>query len=387
MSANKEHLSKTMRIDLIPDAPSEPVAEGGKRVIITPPQRRGRILRVRVREESPVSRYQELLQSLYDAAIITDLNGLIVDANVRACDFLLHARDEMRRLTIFEVVAGSDESLIKTLVENLEDERYTLIMAQCLRKDGSLFPAEIAVNKLQIGRMHLVFFIRDITLRRQAEEMLRTEHNAIQNADNAIAVANLDARLEYVNPSGERMWGCRASDELLGRDVRDLFKERALAEGMIGEVVNNQRGWTGELRAVRVDGVEFEVQASAARNRNADGELVGIVFSFVDISDRKRAEGAVREADRHRVMLESLGTACHHIGQPATILMGSLEIMQSKLANADPSVQQLVRTGLDSMRSLANILQKLQAVTEYRTRTYLDGQETAAGGESRILEI
>ena len=387
MPGDKESFSRTMRIDLIPDVPSEPVAGTKKRVVIASVPRRSRVVHLRTREEGQDSRYQELLQSIYDAAIITDLSGTIADTNVRASDFLLYSREELQEMTIFDVISGSDETLIQTLVQNLENERYTLIQAHCVRKDGSFFPAEIAVNKLHLGKLHLGFFVRDITLRRQAEEMLRTEHNAIQNAGNGIAVADLNAGLEYVNPAVERMWGCGKEDELLGSDVRDLFRDRAAADAMIADVLGDHRTWSGELTARRRDGSEFDVQASAARNRNADGELAGIVFSLLDISDRKRAEEAVRENERHRVMLESLGAACHHIGQPATILMGSLEIMQQKAVNADPSVKQLVRTSLDSMKALAEILQKLQAVNEYRTTTYLEKSEANHGGESRILKI
>lgn len=387
MSADKESFSRTMRIDLIPDVPSEPVAGSKKRVVIASAPRRARVVQLRTRDEGQASRYQELLQSMYDAAIVTDLSGTIADTNVRASDFLLYAREELQGMTIFDVISGSDETLIETLVKNLENERYTLIQAHCVRKDGSFFPAEIAVNKLQLGHLQLAFFVRDITLRRQAEEMLRTEHNAIQNAGDGIAVADLSARLEYVNPAVERMWGCAKEGELLGRDVRDLFQDRTAADAMIADVVGDHRTWSGELTARRRDGRDFDVQASAARNRNADGELVGIVFSLLDIRDRKRAEEAVRENERHRVMLESLGAACHHIGQPATILMGSLEIMQQKLADADPSVKQLVRTSLDSMKALADILQKLQAVNQYRTRTYLDKASASHGEASRILEI
>ena len=386
VTPDEESFSRTMRIDLIPDTPSEPVAGPQKRVIITAASRRGRPGANRHGWNGARSQYQELLQGMYDAALIADLDGRIADTNVRASEFFLYAREELQALTIFDVISGADAELIRTLVQNLENERHTLIQAYCVRKDSSFFPAEIAVNKLNLDKMYLGFFIRDITLRRQAEEMLRTEHNAILNAGNGIAVVNLDGSVEYANPATERMWGC-AADGLIGRDIRELFHERTAADAMLRDVAAAQGSWSGELRGRRLDGTEFEVQVSAARNRNADGETVGVVLSLVDISDRKRAEAALREAERQRVMLESLGAACHHIGQPATILLGSLELLQQKTADADPSVRQLVQAGLDSMRTLAAILQKLQAVGEYRTRTYLDPNEAGRGAESRILAI
>ena len=87
------------------------------------------------------------------------------------------------------MISGADQSLIDTLCENLENERFTLIQAYCVRKDGSFFPSEIAVNKLHLESKHLCFFLRDITVRRQAEEMLRTEHNAIQNSGSLLKIA------------------------------------------------------------------------------------------------------------------------------------------------------------------------------------------------------
>ena len=75
------------------------------------------------------SRFQELLQSLYDAALITRMTGAITDVNVRAVEFLRRDRAELFALTIFDVAGGADQGLLKTLCENLERERYCLTQA------------------------------------------------------------------------------------------------------------------------------------------------------------------------------------------------------------------------------------------------------------------
>jgi PAS domain S-box-containing protein len=375
-----------MRIDLIPAAPVEPAANRHKRVVISTAARKGHAVQAR-KTSGHDSYFRELLQSLYDAAIICDLSGRIVDTNLRAGDFFLYAHDEFCRLAIPDVISGADASLIGTLWENLRNERYTLIQAHCVRQDGSQFPAEIAVNRLNVGDMRLCFFVRDITLRRQAEEMLRTEHSAIQNAGNGIAVADLSAALEYVNPAVERMWRCARANELIGTAVRDLFRNQAAAESMIAEVMQTQQAWTGELTAACKDGHAFDVQVSAERNRNSDGDTVGMVFSFVDISDRKRAEEAMREADRQRVMLESFGAACHHLGQPATVLMANLDLMHDRLSNASGEVRELLDSSIESMRAMGEALHKLIAVDEYRTTTYLRKPLGPDGRESRIIDI
>jgi PAS domain S-box-containing protein len=386
--AGKEHLSQTMRIDLIPDVPAE-ASEKGKRVVISTATRKIRRPPPKSTTDGSDSRYQQLLQSIYDAALITDMHGHITDVNARAVDFLLYSREDLCNLALFDIVSGADEALIQTLSENLENERFTLIQAYCIRRDGTFFPAEIAVNKLRFGDdLNLCFFIRDITLRRQAEEMLRTEHNAIQNAGNGIAVTNMDVALEYVNPAFARMWGYANPADLLRSDARAFFAEMQAAQAMVDAVLGAQQNWSGEMRAHRPDGTEFDVQVSAVCNRNSDGEAVGMVISFVDVSDRRRAEHAEREAERRRVMLESLGAACHHLGQPATVLLANIGIMQHRLKNSDETVQELVKSSIDAAETLGEILHKLNTVNEYKTMQYL---ESADGSEnvdsSRIIEI
>ncbi len=389
MQENKRQLSQTMRIDLIPDVPAEPASGREKRYIVSAlpptgpaPERKAGP----AQERGAASAYELLLESLYDAVLITDLSGRVLEGNARAQDFLHYDRVELRHITIFDVILGTDDSLIQTLLANLANERYTLIQAYCLRKDGSHFPSEIAVSQLRLTSPRLCFFIRDITLRRQAEEMLRTEHNAIQNAGNGIAIANIFHELEYVNPATARMWRYDKPQDLVGKPVVELWTDTQAAEAMVQALLSPKRVWKGELKAKGRDGTLFDVQVSAALNRNSDGEPVGSIFSFVDITDRKRAEEAEREAERRRVMLESLGAACHHLGQPATVLLANLGIMKKKLdTQAEPLVRELLDGSIRAMETLGEILHKLNAVEEYKTTKYLEGPDGTV--QSRILEI
>ena len=95
---------------------------------------------------------------------------------------------------------------------------------------------------------------------------------------------------------------------------------------------------------------------------------------------------AQRENEQHRVMLESLGAACHHLGQPATVLLANLGIIQKKLASGDDVVPKLVDSSIEAVKTLGQILRKLNAVNEYKTTHYL-GDENDEGEQSRILEI
>ncbi len=385
---DREKLSRTMRIDLIPSVPTEPTEDGHRRVVVSSGAGQRNQLRLPLRQEqdAPPSRYHELLQSIYDAALITDMDGVITEVNARAVEFLQWSSEELAGVSVCDVISGADSSLVNAVVANLEKERYTLIQAYCVRKDGSLFPSEIAVNRIRVGEGNLCFFIRDITVRRQAEEMLRTEHNAIQNAANGIVIADLIANLEYVNPAFAEMLGYRSPETLVGAGIRDVLGEGEATEQMLADVLERGCTWTGELAVEKPTGETVELGVLATCNKNADGETVGIVFSFTDLSDRKLAEAAQRETERQRVMLESLGAACHHLGQPATVIMANLGLIQSRLKTSDKLIDGLVENCLDAAKRLGDVLHKLNEVNEYRTTRYLDGGEDDAKG-SMILDI
>ncbi|MGQ9663413.1 MAG: hypothetical protein ACUVWX_13900, partial [Kiritimatiellia bacterium] len=75
--------SKTMRIDLIPDL-SQEVAEGKKaRILISPSLLEAGEGRKPEKFKGGTN-YQQLLQSLYDAALVCDMAGTMVDVNARA---------------------------------------------------------------------------------------------------------------------------------------------------------------------------------------------------------------------------------------------------------------------------------------------------------------
>jgi len=374
-----------MRIDLIPDVPAEPVKDK-RRVVVKSVNSARTGISEDLASSLGMTRYQELLDGIYDAAVITDLKGTITDVNARTVQFLQWSKAELTGVSVVDIIDGADDALIGTLSKNLERQRFTLIQAHCVRKDGTFFPSEIAVNRLRSGAGSLCFFIRDITLRRQAEEMLRTEHCAIQNAANGIAIANLDGVLEYVNPAFASMMDSVAPEELAGASIYDIFDGSDMVEDMFKAVLEEDRRWTGEVSAEMPSGRMIDLDILATSNRNSDGEKVGLVFSFSDLSDRKRAEAALREAERQRVMLETLGAACHHLGQPATVLMANLGLIRTKVGSEDPMLSELVDSSIVAIRRLGDTLHKLNCVNEYRTTAYMgDGNDTSP--RSRILDI
>lgn len=170
MSIN-EKFSQTMRI-AIPLDRTAPAAAGMvaavPRVAAAKPQRIRDLL-----SDAEYAMYSQLVQNIYDAMLLTTPDGAIVDGNSRAEEFLLYEVSQLSAMRMSQIICGLDDAVVRTISENLNNERFTLVEAYCERRNKTVFPAEIVASKLAFGgRPHLCFFIRDITKRKESEEDL-----------------------------------------------------------------------------------------------------------------------------------------------------------------------------------------------------------------------
>ncbi len=287
-----------MRIDLIPDATrSAPLQTQPRQMIVA--TRPGGSPGTTMARTGGQQSYQELFQSVYDSGIITDLRGRIRDVNRRAVDFFGYPTEAFRQMTIFNVVCGANEEMLRNLFENLQKERFTLILACCETATHDQVVCEIAVSQMRLSTPHLCFFVRDVSKRYAAEQMLRTEHGAIQNASEPIIVVDVENLIDYANPATFRLWGYDEEAELRGVPIGNLFDDPAALLAMIGNLRGETPTWTGEIDARRPDGSVFPLSVFASVNRDGDGDILGTTLNFTDRS-------AAREADRLRGALANV---------------------------------------------------------------------------------
>ena len=156
--------SRTMRIDIPPSElppPPQPTRSAWRVPLSTFVLRR----HAKPLRNTP---YDLLLESVYDGVLVTNAAGVVIDFNQRAADmFALHDRRLLDR-PVVGLLSGADASLIASIWKNLETHRYTVVEASCVRAGNHPFPAEIAVNQLDVsGERVLCFFVRDITARKR----------------------------------------------------------------------------------------------------------------------------------------------------------------------------------------------------------------------------
>ena len=353
-NTNKPQPSKstTMRIDLIPDISDVPLSEKPKASFVVS---KTKIIRKAPTAASVAAHhggYAELFQNLYDAGIVTDLRGRIREVNPRAVEFFGHSQEAFTHLNMEDIIAGADDDLIRTLYDNLQNQCFTLMQAYCMRADGSAFPAEVAVSQLRLSVPHLCFFVRDETIRRQMDEMLRTEHNALQNAGEAIVVTNLESRIDYANPAAIRLWGYGSGFKLAERRFAELFTDETAAEALITSLSADRYSADGVLAARRFDGSVFNAEFKAACNRDSDGNVIGAVVSFSDLTEREKHQSAAADAARLREIIDRLIDNKELSRRRLSDLREVFAKIAVRKGCSDPECQALVANGADCASAL-----------------------------------
>jgi PAS domain S-box-containing protein len=148
------------------------------------------------------------------------------------------------------------------------------------------------------GEQHALVILQDITGRKRAEEALRLKDNAIAASINAVAMADLEGRLTYVNDAFLQLWGYDDEQEVLGRPAVEFWQSPGRAADVV-EALRTTGGWRGELTAIKEDGTLVDVQLSASLVGDEMGDPICVMASFVDITDRKRVEEAYHALVEH----------------------------------------------------------------------------------------
>jgi PAS domain S-box-containing protein len=171
-----------------------------------------------------------------------------------------------------------------------------------------------------------VAHVKDLTARRRVEESMRFQARQLDTVEQAVIATDLEGRINYWNRYAERLYGWPA-DEAVGRNVLEIVPAETSSE-QASEIMSRLRAgeaWSGEFVVRRRDGSSFPAMVTDAPIHDEAGRLVGVVGVSADLTERKRTEAAVNEAERralreyetllHRLthLAESLGTARDHL--------------------------------------------------------------------------
>ena len=273
------------------------------------------------------------------------------------------------------VVPESAQEFFKTLHKKvIAGMGVSGLEVVALKKDGSLFDASISRSPWRDASGAVcgtVDLVADITERKQAEEALRSSeeriHLLLDSTAEAIYGINVQGECTFVNQACVRMLGYGEPAELLGRNMHEvahyswtdgsahspedclIFRSFRKGEGTHD---NDDVLW-------RADGTSFPVEYWSYPVRQKD-EVVGAVVTFLDITERKRAEDALRSAKEqaegaNRAKSEFLANMSHEIRTPMNGILGMTQLtLETQLNTEQREYLGMVKSSADSLLKLLN---------------------------------
>ena len=120
-------------------------------------------------------RFKLLIEQASDAFFVLDYDGSLFDVNNHACKSLGYSREELLEMNIGDVdIEVEDMKHKQRFWESLKQGQYLTFEGVHRRKDGSTFPVEVRLGRLDLGNKKLLLaLVRDITDRKLKEEKLK----------------------------------------------------------------------------------------------------------------------------------------------------------------------------------------------------------------------
>jgi PAS domain S-box-containing protein len=248
----------------------------------------------------------QLFRDVFDASpigiVVESLDGQPLFANLAFCSMLGFSEEELRGKQCVQFSPREDAERDWDLFRQLQDrsiDHYQL-ERRYLRRDGSLFWGRLSISLLNNGPSPLVIaMVQDITEMKTAEEA-RFRHAAIvESSQDAIISKNLDAVIVSWNAGAERIFGYTEA-EAVGQPITILIppelrdeENRILARLRAGGQIEHY-----ETIRVTKTGRRVDVSLSISPIKDSAGTLVGFGKIAHDMTERKRAERVLLEANQ-----------------------------------------------------------------------------------------
>jgi two-component system sensor kinase FixL len=315
--------------------------------------------------------FRALLDAAVDAIIVIDHRGLIEQFSLSSERIFGYTAAEVIGQNVAVLMPAPYRAEHDAYMDRYQGTGEARIIGigrevRARRKDGSDFPCELAVGKVQgVEPPRFIGFIRDITLRKLADERLRRSESELRLAQELANLGNYVEHLDrseadYRSPQLCRILGSSAVAgnfglrSLLERQVHPA--DRDVLDEAFRELDSPAGAFDCEYRVVLDDGTFRHLHHIAQQSRDAQGVALKHVGTIHDVTDRRQTEDEARQLQERLTHFSRLST----MGEMAAGLAHEINQPLSAIATYAQACQRFVRS---PTRDDADVLEALEQIS------------------------
>ena len=266
-----------------------------------------------------IKHFDYIIKYANDCILLINMDGRIIEANDQACRIYGYTIEEFKQLNIHDLRSQLNHAQVEKQMKQAEERGGLVFETEHMRKDGTVFPAEISSRFIKIEETKFYqSIIRDITERKQIINTLRTSESFLNNVINQspypMWISDDNGTLIRINQACLNLLHV-TEDEVVGK--YNIFKDNIVEkQGLMplvkqvfeaGETKHFELKYNSSqlkyIQLARYSSVILDVTIFPIKDPR--GKITNAIIQHIDITERKIAEEAMQESEeRYRQLFE-----------------------------------------------------------------------------------
>lgn len=314
-------------------------------------------------DQSPLDRSNLLLDAIVqtseDPIITKNLDGIITSWNPAAERLFGYKPEEMVGESVLKLIPPSLHHEETAILRKLRaGEQITHFETTRLAKGGRELSVSLTISPLKDERGRVVGvskMVRDITPQRRLNEVRLELAAIVESSDDAIVTKNLSGIITSWNRAAERIFGY-SEEEIVGCSILTLIPPDLQSEEqtIIEKIQSGQRIDHYETVRLTKNGERLDVSLTISPLKNSSGKIIGASKVLRNITERKRLERNLLQAEKIAATGKMAATIAHEINNPLESVLNLIYLARTNASDPD-QVAAYLRTAEEELLRVSHI--------------------------------